>query len=175
MEEIWKPIKNYETLYEVSNLGNIKSYDKYIPNRHGTKTFKKSKLISSCNNGNGYLQVKLSKNGKRKAFYVHRLVCDAFLGNLDSNLEVNHIDCDKSNNKLDNLEIISHKENMIHAYNNNLLYPHFNFKINETIAKEIKKLYMIDNLKQYEICKKLQLSKSIVQGVCSGKTWKHVN
>lgn len=91
--EIWKDINGYEGLYEVSNLGRVKS---------------KRKILKPINGE--YLKVGLSKNGVQKTLYIHRLVAETFLGK--SNLQVNHKDENKHNNYVDNLEWISFKENM---------------------------------------------------------------
>lgn len=91
--EIWKDIKGYEGLYEVSNLGRVKS---------------KRKILKPINGE--YLKVGLSKNGIQKTLYIHRLVAETFLGK--SNLQVNHKDEDKHNNNIENLEFVTHRENM---------------------------------------------------------------
>lgn len=96
MEEIWKDIKGYEGLYQVSNLGNIKSNNLYA--------HKKPKRIATYNHNAGYICTHLSKGGKTKTFLVHRLVAEAFLDN-PKNLDfVNHKDENKKNNNVDNLE-----------------------------------------------------------------------
>lgn len=87
--EIWKDIKGYEG-YQVSNYGSVRGLNY---NRTG-----KVKVLSQSEHSNGYLQVVLYKNGKQKAFRVHRLVAEAFLSNLLGYREINHIDEDKHNN-----------------------------------------------------------------------------
>ena len=89
MNEEWKPIENYEDLYWVSNLGNVKSK-------------RKDKKLSI--NLDGYYVVNLSKNGKTKTFTVHRLVAKTFISNPDNLPQVNHKDENKLNNNVDNLE-----------------------------------------------------------------------
>lgn len=102
--EEWRPIEGYEGLYEVSNMGRIKSLK-----------FDKEKILSQCRIKNGYLYVALCKNGKMKTYKVHRLVAQAFLEN-PSNLPcVNHIDENKVNNYVDNLEWCSYKYNSNHG------------------------------------------------------------
>lgn len=100
--EIWKDIKGYEGKYQVSNLGNVKSL-----NYNRTK---KEHLLGlySCR---GYLQVVLSKNCICKKFLVHRLVAEAFIENPDNLPQVNHIDENKLNNRVDNLEWCGAKYN----------------------------------------------------------------
>lgn len=103
MEEIWRDIENYEGLYQVSNLGRVKS----LP-RNTTK----GGLLSPDSNGKGYLTVLLSKKGKKRRFYIHKLVATAFLQNEENLPEVDHRDNDKTNNRAENLQWISHVENL---------------------------------------------------------------
>jgi hypothetical protein len=109
--EIWKPIEGYEDRYEVSNLGRVRSLDRYIPAKCAlSKTdddvlfFRKGKIIKLWEVYGGYFQASLSKGDKPKMIAVHRLVAKAFIPNPDNLPEVNHIDEDKSNNRVDNLE-----------------------------------------------------------------------
>ena len=103
MNEIWKDIDEFEGLYQISNLGNVKSLNY---NRTG-----KERILKPGNNGCGYLFVILYKNGKLKHFTIHRLVANAFLENPDNKSDVNHKDEDKTNNNVDNLEWMTSKEN----------------------------------------------------------------
>ena len=103
IEEIWRPVVGYEGLYEVSNMGNVKSLD-----WKGTGT----ERIMSPVNLNGYLRVLFNRNGKRKLKLVHRLVAEAFIPNPDNLPCVNHIDENKSNNHVENLEWCTHKYNI---------------------------------------------------------------
>ena len=98
MEEIWKDIDGYEGLYQVSNLGRVKSFNY---NRTGKEM--NLKPVNTCN-GFGYLYVNLNKNGKTRLFYIHRLVAKAFLENPDHKSDVNHKDENKTNNCVENLE-----------------------------------------------------------------------
>lgn len=107
MNEIWKDIIGYEGMYQVSNLGRVKSIDRIINNH-----FYKSQIIKSYDNGIGYYKIKLCKNGKIKHFYLHRLVAQAFLEDYSPLLEINHINHNKKDNDIRNLELVSHLENM---------------------------------------------------------------
>lgn len=109
-KEIWCPIEGYEGLYEVSNLGNVRSL--------GNKKTKKTKILKQNMNTSGYLRVYLCKNGKQKQFKVHRLVAEAFIPNLFGYPQVNHIDEDKTNNHIDNLEWCDNKYNSNHGTRN---------------------------------------------------------
>lgn len=107
-EEIWKPVVGYEGLYEVSSLGRVRSLDRYDSNNH----FLKGRILRLCVDTKGYLKVGLSSNGKVKTYMVHRMVVEAFIPNPDNLPEVNHIDEDKKNNRVDNLEMCDRKYNM---------------------------------------------------------------
>ncbi len=99
-KEVWRDIQGFEGLYEVSNYGNVRSL------KYG-----KIKYLKPSNNGRGYYQVILCKNGKAKQFTVHRLVANAFIENPNGYNEINHINEDKTNNKVENLEWCTHKYN----------------------------------------------------------------
>ena len=102
MKEMWKPVLGYEGLYEVSNLGNIKSFYK----RTGVV-----KNIKPCL-ARGYKSIQLCKNKEAKHHLVHRLVWEAFNGPIPPNMQVNHINEDKTDNRLVNLNLMSPKENI---------------------------------------------------------------
>ena len=103
-EEIFKDIEGYEGLYEVSNRGNMKSLNY---RRTG-----KERILKPQKNRCGYLQVQLWKDGKAKNYLVHRLVAEAFIPNTDNLPQVNHIDENKQNNCMDNLEWCSRSYNL---------------------------------------------------------------
>lgn len=109
MEEIWKDIKEYENLYMISSYGRIKSVDKY--DRLGR--FWKGKILILYKHSNGYLSVGLTKGGKTKKYWIHRLVAETFLDNPNNLPCVNHKDENPLNNNVSNLEFCTYE------YNNN--------------------------------------------------------
>ena len=112
--EIWKDIKDYEGLYQVSNLGRVRS----LPKVDRLGRVHNGKIKAQVNNGSGYLIVNLKHNGKQKMKTVHRLVAETFISNDDNLPEINHIDGNKVNNRVDNLEWCTRSENVKHAIKN---------------------------------------------------------
>lgn len=108
MEEVWKPISGYEGLYEVSNLGRVRS----LEFRNGSGIHRRVTIMSPTDNGHGYKIVGLSLNNKRRNHYVHRLVADAFIPNKDKLPVIDHIDHDRSNNIVTNLQWLTQRENV---------------------------------------------------------------
>ena len=118
--EIWKDIKGYEGLYQVSNFGNVKSLERYKKNHSKLQKVNEKILKATINKTNGYVYVMLMKNASEKNTRVHKLVAEAFLPNEDNKPQINHIDGNKANNKVDNLEWCTCSENVTHAYKNRL-------------------------------------------------------
>lgn len=116
MEEIWKDINGYEGIYQCSTYGNIRSLNRYVYEHNGKRQYRKGQMIIPRTNKNGYLQFALNKNGKRKMVYVHIIVAETFVQNLMNNNIVNHIDGNKLNNHVENLEWCSASDNNYHAY-----------------------------------------------------------
>lgn len=116
--EIFKPITDYENLYEISNTGIIKALDRFITDKKGKTKFYPGKILkfdTSKNNVTEYKRVTLSKNGKTSRVFVHRLVAQEFIPNPHNKPFVNHIDNNGSNNHVNNLEWCTHSENMQHS------------------------------------------------------------
>lgn len=122
-KEKFKPVKNYEGLYEISNLGTLRSLDKkwqtlnYKSGKYITVKMK-GRIIKTCVSNCGYEQTTLSKNGKQKLVLIHRLVAEAFILNTNNYPCVNHKDGNKLNNCVDNLEWCTYSYNEKHAYKN---------------------------------------------------------
>ena len=119
-EEVWKNIVGYEGLYQVSNFGRVKSFNKNVLTGLGIYRTYEGK-IRSGSLLNNYLRVSLCDKGKCKYVFVHRLVAEAFILNPQNKCCVNHKNGIKHNNYVDNLEWVTVSENAIHAYENNLI------------------------------------------------------
>lgn len=116
--EIWKDIKDYEGLYQVSNLGNIKSLKRTVKISKSKEKYKEVPecILKPCHTKKGYLYVTLANNGIVKNARVHKLVANAFIPNSNENLQINHIDGNKENNNVNNLEWVTCKENIQKAW-----------------------------------------------------------
>lgn len=99
MEEIWKDIKGYEGLYQVSNLGKVKG-------------LKRGKILSERLNSKGYPCAFLFKDGVGKDFKIHQIVVNTFIGEIPKGYEIDHINAIRNDNRVENLRIVTHKENM---------------------------------------------------------------
>ena len=178
-KEIWKPVKNYEELYEVSNLGNIKSIERYIvfPNY---QYLKPQKLLKQFKDGRGYMHVKLyNGEGKSKSLTTHRVVALTFIKNPLDLLEINHIDGNKLNNHVDNLEWITRSENIKHAYKTRdpLTYKgsaNKNSKLTESQVKNIREEYKTIKTTYKQLAEKYSVGVTLIGYIINNKIWNHV-
>ena len=125
--EIWKDVQGYEGLYQVSNLGRVKSLGRFV-DKLKCHYWQEEKILKPRKNHYGYLRFNLYKDGKTKTFSVHRLVAVAFIPNPENKPQIDHINADKTNNTVNNLRWVTCKENInnpltlvkINGKNNNL-------------------------------------------------------
>ena len=115
----WRDIDGYEGYYQVSNGGQVRSLPRSI--MQGKRQVNlKGRLLKQCSDANGYQIVVLSKGGVHKSCRAHRLVAETFIPNIDGKIEVNHINGNKKDNRVENLEWNTRKENIIHSHKNGL-------------------------------------------------------
>lgn len=143
-QEIWKPIQGYEGLYEVSNLGRVKSLERMVNHRYGQRTVRE-RILKNRPNKRGYHVVLLSENDNLMGFCVHKLVLSAFKEKPKNKPQGNHIDGNKDNNRLSNLEWVTNQENMDHAIDTGLMRKarginHGLSKLSKNIVLEMRSL-----------------------------------
>jgi hypothetical protein len=164
-KEIWLDVIGYEGLYQVSNLGRVKSIRR-----------KKQIIMNPTVRNVGYCCLTFYKRDVKKMHDIHRLVCQTFLPNPYNKKTVNHINGIKTDNRLINLEWSTQKENVNHASLNGLRKDkgeHNNFSklTNEEVYK-IK--YLHKDLTQVEIGKIYGVKQSTISSILLGQTWKHI-
>lgn len=114
MEEIWKDVVGFDGFYEVSNTGRVRSVDRIIKSSKRSHFKLKGKIVGNKNNA-GYMVVTISKELLSEERLIHRIVAEAFIPNPNNLPQVNHINGDKKDNRVENLEWVSNRENTCHA------------------------------------------------------------
>lgn len=164
MKEIWKDIKNFEGLYQISNYGNIYSNNRKM-------------ILKPRKDKDGYLGINLYKNNCSKSYRVHRLVAIHFIFNPDDKLQVNHIDGNKENNCVWNLEWCTQEENMQHSLKHKLR-PSGQYCYNSKLTNE-DVLFIRNNYKKSDkifnrkyFAKKFNVHSSTISRIVNNKKWK---
>lgn len=187
MKEIWKEIKGYEGYYQVSNKGQIRSVQRVItlitrdgkdrPSVFKGKILKQTDETKNRHNWLPRKFVQLSKDGIRKRYYVHRLVAETFIPNPQSLPEVNHKDGDPFNNNSYNLEWVTKKENINHAFENKLI------KTEKPVAKiSLETNEVLETFKsESEACRQHGITQGKIlraiqrNGTSCGFKWEYIN
>lgn len=166
MEEIWKDIKGYEGLYQVSNLGRVRSLDRIVVySRNNAIHLHKGKVLIPTLNSFGYCRLNLYKNGKNKNVAIHQLVAQAFISNPNNLPQINHRNEIKTDNRVENLEYCTAKENQ-----------NYGSCIERRAKKHFKSIFQLDLssklLKEWnsitQITQTLGYNKSCISETCRG-------
>jgi hypothetical protein len=173
MSEVWKDVIGYEGYYQVSNKGRVRGLTRTVGAANKkTKIIKGRLKVPTMNEYRGYLQIVLSKKGKNKTFKIHRLVAIVFIENVKNLQDVNHKDGDKLNNNVTNLEWVTRKDNIIHAYDNGLQKHGENrvgAKLKDYEAREIYSLANEGLLSQIDIAKLYGITQQAVSQIKNKK------
>ena len=172
----WLHCPGFENSYEVSNYGQVRSIDRYCSGRKGLI---KGQIIHSDLNQKGYPQLRLYNSNKKYVRNQHRLVALAFIDNPEGLIEVNHIDHNKHNNHVDNLEWITRSDNIKHSYihRDPKTYKgsgNKNAKLTEEQVKNIRKEYKNNKITYKELAYKNNVGVTLIGYIVNNKIWKHV-
>ena len=188
LHEKWVDIKNFEGFYQISNMGRVRSLNRYVKWR-GKLKLVIGKILKSCKDKYGYLYVCLVKNKRRKQGVIHRLVAQHFIENPNNYPAVNHIDRNKFNNNIENLEWCSNQMNSFHYWKTNekKIYPttistdhllksskKLRKKLDESQVIKIREMYYSGKFTQGEIASEFGISRRYLGDIVNRKYWKHV-
>jgi len=183
--ENWRPVVGLDGFYEVSDLGRVR----IVKSRHISH---EGRIMKPYRRANGYMDIQLCRLGKRKRFFVHRLVASAFIGPCPPLYEVNHKDLDKSNNGASNLEYLTRSENEKHAARFGRLArgdDHFARRSPELLCRgeshgrskltgrdvlEIRNRYSRKEATQQELADQIGVSRALVARIVRYEIWTHI-
>ncbi len=165
----WRPIPEYEGLYEVSSDGQVRSLQ-----RNTTM----GKILAQQLNNSGYLRVNLTRDGRSKYRYVHHLAAYTFIGPRPKGMDVNHKNGLKTDNRAENLEYLSRRENMKHArqmgLHDNRGERHYLAKLTDEQAFQIRVAASCCGISAEEMSDSLDVSVKLIRQILTRKTWKHL-
>ena len=184
--EVWKDIIGYEGLYQVSNFGNVKSLDREVAPNNRAPYCRKGKICKQSKSNLGYMTVGFTVNNVKVNKYVHRLVAETFITNWSNHPQVNHVDCDKTNNRMYNLEWCTNSENHIHATKNGLNKLHLHrvaysgekngrSLLTKEQVLEIKQKYIPYKYSAKKLSKEYNVSESCITHILNNTSWKKIS
>ena len=181
--EMFVDIRGYEGYYQVSNYGKVRSLDRVIKEKTGKTQTLKGRVLKLRINPGGYYYVGLGKNGTKATFAIHQLVAQAFIPNPYNKKTVNHLDGNKLNNSVANLEWSTYSENLEHAYkiglrravkSSEVASKNYKRKLTEQQVKEIKLLIAAKSLTLKQIANQYNVGRSTIASIKSGRSWSYV-
>lgn len=167
--EVWKDIKDYEGHYQISSLGRVKSMARTRPTHSGMFAQISERILKEKTNKHGYKVLHLRWEDKQCWPSVHRLVASAFIQNDDNKPTVNHKDCNKTNNKVSNLEWSTHSEQMVHATSNDLLEVRGNPKYSPDFKQEVFDYFKTHNCSLMALVRKFNISERTAGRIAKGE------
>jgi len=176
-KEIWREVKGFESFYEVSSNGRVRSIDRYVNHYKGGVSLRIGVVLTQRLNGRGYLGVILKKNGLPKSKVTHRLIAESFIDNKKNKPYINHINGVKTDNRICNLEWCTGSENTNHAYRTGLIEvvsgsKRYNSKLTESEVLDMR--LNKGSLNYNELSVKYGVSRHLVSGIINRRNWKHI-
>lgn len=179
-EEIWKDIEGFEGMYQISSNGRVKSLPRttWFTNKNGESKFISVRGRIMKPHKQKYLKAYLNLNGNTNMISVHRLVAMSFIPNPENKPQVNHVDGDKFNNNVNNLEWVTLSENRRHAFDTGLQSPKRGVKSHLATHTESDVINVLNawnsGMKKINISRMYNVSISFVDRVVDGKSWRHI-
>lgn len=175
--EEWRPAPDFEDAYEVSSMGRIRGLTRTMRHWKGGVARVPSRLLTP-DASTGYARVTMHSGGKMIRCQVHRLVARAFLDGFMPNRHVNHINGNKLDNRVENLEWVTPRENVLHAWRTGLCKPnlgadHGAAKLNDSAVRSIMHLAS-RGIEQTLLAEAFGVTHAAVSSIVRGKTWKHI-
>lgn len=179
MEERWKSVNGYEGLYEISNFGNVKSLKRTVVDCRGFNKTISEKVLKHRRHNHGYRYITLCRPGDYHNKLVHRLIAEHFIENPQNKPHINHINGNKADNRLENLEWCTQSENNQHAVDTGLISrtgeKNGRAKLTPEAVKYIKEKYQWHGYwNQERLADKFGVTATTIGGVVLGKTWTHI-
>ena len=172
MREIWKDIPNYEGLYQVSNLGRVKSLNRKVVDKNGVVNNYKGKILNPSNNKSGRPSLRLCKETKQKRYMVSFLVALTFIGPRPDNYDVCHKNGNNQDNRLENLYFDTRSQNTIDHYRYGSKNPSGKLSVDEVL--EIRRLYNTGKYSLREIAKVYNIGKSQVARIGKLQSYSYI-
>lgn len=175
-KEFWRDIPGYEEFYRISDWGRVKSLARMVGHNWGGLKQLREKIMEG-RPSMGYRSVTLRKDGEARTVHVHRLVWLAFCGEMPTGLEINHKDGNRANNHLDNIEAVSHGDNIRHAFQNGMVSLGENrkhTKLTRNEVQQIRQRYADGETDLAALGNEFGVNRMTVYDVVFRKTWKHV-
>ncbi|MCK5217844.1 MAG: HNH endonuclease [Methanosarcinales archaeon] len=174
--EVWRNIKGYYGIYQVSNNGCVRSLNRSVIHKKTGVQNRKGKLLKQYKNDRGYFCVYLSRHSKRKKYRISRLVSQTFLYNSENLPEVNHKDGNKDNNNYLNLEWSTHSQNIKHAFDSGLMTTKGEANPQSKLTeKDVLKIRDLEgNKTRKEIALLFSITETYVGLIVRRVNWKHI-
>ncbi len=178
MQEVWKAVPGYESYYEVSNQGRVRSLERRTTDRLGRPFVRYGKVLSLNTEAKGYKSIRLCVETKHRIFKVHRLVASAFLPAPAAGQQINHMNGIKDDNRPENLEWVTPEQNMRHAFSNGLGRSSLGEKNTRAILCSDDVRYIrqmsVEGVSCAAISRSYNVSEAAIRQILKGRNWAHV-